>query len=315
MAWIEKRERQKRGAAKTYTVYRVGWRDPSGKTRTRTFDSATDAKRYARDVEHRKDRGDYVDPAAGNITLHDMVGHYLATADLRETTKAKYETLGRLYLSEGIGEMPIRTIGKGDVRTFLADLRVRGKGQPTIEAVSRLLHRVLEVAMEEDRIARIPAHGVHVAPSQPREPRFMTRDEVRKIADEVPDRYRALIWTLAIAGLRIGEASALRVKNVTDTNIRIVESSAEVGGVKVTGPTKSGKSRTVDIAPELRKMLRDHIHTYSNAFDPETYVFTGDQGAQSARTPSARGCSSPRRRAPGSSRCLPSMICGTRLRA
>lgn len=70
------------------------------------------------------------------------------------------------------------------------------------------------------------------------------------------------------------------MKNVTEDSIRVVESSAEVGGRKVTGPPKNGKARTVDIAPELRKMLREHITSYSNAFDPEAYVLTGEQGGQ-----------------------------------
>ena len=155
MAWIEKRQLQHRVAHKVY------WRDPSGKVRTRTFARSDDAKRFAREIEHRKDRGDYVDPAAGNITLAAMVNHYLDTADLRPTTAAKYETLGRLYLTDGIGEQPIRTITKADVRSFHADLRKRGKGTATIEAVARLLHRVLQVAVDEDRIGRNPAHGVH----------------------------------------------------------------------------------------------------------------------------------------------------------
>ena len=274
MAWIEKRQREHHVAHKVY------WRDPSGKVRTRTFTRATDAQRFARDVEHRKDRGDYVDPAAGNITLAAMVDHYLDTADLRPTTAAKYETLGRLYLSDGIGQQAIRTITKADVRSFHADLRKRGKGTATIEAVARLLHRVLEVAVSEDRIGRNPAHGVQVAPAPRREARFLTEAEVGAIADEVPDRYRALVWTLALSGLRIGEAAALRVKHIKGDTIRVVESSAEVRGRKVTGPTKSGKARTVDIPPELRKMIHDHLTTYSNRFAPEALVFPGEHGGQ-----------------------------------
>jgi integrase len=202
------------------------------------------------------------------------------TADLRPTTEAKYETLGRLYLTNGIGEQAIRTIGKADVRALYADLRKRRKGTPTVEAVARLLHRVLEVAVEEDRIGRNPAHGVRVAPAARREPRFLSESEVTAIANEVPLRYRALVWTLALAGLRIGEAAALRVKNVNDTHIRVTESSAEVGGRKITTAPKSGRSRTVDIPPELRKMLREHIRTFSNTFDPETLVFPGRDGGQ-----------------------------------
>lgn len=170
------------------------------------------------------------------------------------------------------------------MRTLYAELRKRGKGTATIEAVARLLHRVLEVAVDEDRIGRNPAHGVTVAPAPQREARFLTESEVSAIANEVPDRYRALVWALALSG---GEAAALRVKHIEGDTIRIVESSAEVRGRKVTGPTKSGKSRTVDVPPELRKMLLEHITTYSNAFDPKALVFPGPRVGSSGRTPSA----------------------------
>jgi hypothetical protein len=39
----------------------------------------------------------------------------------------------------------------------VAELVARGKGAPTIQAVVRLLHRVFEVALEEERIAESPA--------------------------------------------------------------------------------------------------------------------------------------------------------------
>jgi integrase len=275
MAWIQKRQRAHHIAHKVY------WRDPNGKVRTRTFSTAADAKRYAREVEHRKDRGEYVDPAAGSITLAGAFEHMMATAThLRPATRALYEVHGRLYLAGGaLGDRPIRSIGKADVRGFLAELS-KTKNAATVDAVKRLLHRTLEVAVEEDRIGRNPSHGVRVERSRRREVRFLTEAEVGAIAETVPHRYRTLVWTLALSGLRIGEASALRVKNVTESSIRVVESSAEVGGRKVTGPTKSGRERTVDIPPELRKMLREHIATYSNSFNRNALVFTGPDGGE-----------------------------------
>lgn len=295
MAWIETRERRKRAPKvgpqpKTYRVFKVYWRDPAGKIKTRTFEKKAEALRHARGIEVRKDRGDYVDPDIGRATLAELLQHYVDTADIRPTTRAKYEILGRLYIegdgltkTEALGPRAIRTIAKGDVRTFLAELRTKErKGAATVEAVARLLHRVLEVAVDEDRIPRNPAHGVQVAAAQRREPRFLTEEEVKAIVQEVPERYRALVWTLALGGLRIGEASALRVKNLDlkGGTIRVMESSAEVGGRKITGATKSRLSRTVDIPLALRAMLSEHLERFGSRFDAESYVFTGDLGGQ-----------------------------------
>jgi integrase len=277
MAWIEERKRQHR------TAYKVYWRDPSGKVRTKTFARSADAKRYAREVEHRKDTGSYVDPAAGNITLAEAFDHMMTTAThLRPSTRELYAMHGRLYLAGGsLGDRPIRTIGKGDVRTFLAELS-QTKGAATVDAVKRLLHRILEVAVEEDRITRNPAHGVRVERPARREVRFLTEDEVARIAGEVPDRYRTLVWTLAISGLRIGEASAVRVRNLDlkARTIHVVESSSEVAGVKITGATKTGQSRVVDIPAELATMLTDHLERFGNRFAKDSWVFAGPDGGQ-----------------------------------
>jgi integrase len=277
MAWIEERKRQH------HTAYKVYWRDPAGKVRTKTFTRSADAKRYAREVEHRKDTGSYVDPAAGNITLAEAFEHMMATSThLRPSTRELYAMHGRLYLVGGsLGGRPIRSIGKADVREFLAELSAT-RGAATVDAVKRLLHRTLQVAIDEDRIGRNAAHGVRVGKAARRDARFLTEGEVAAITSDVPDRYRALVWTLAISGLRIGEASALRVRNLDlkRRTIRVVESSSEVAGRKITGATKTGQDRTVDIPDELAAMLADHLERFGNRFAQDAYVFTGPDGGQ-----------------------------------
>jgi hypothetical protein len=112
MAWIEERKRQH------HTAYKVYWRDPAGKVRTRTFTRSADAKRHAREMEHRKDTGSYVDPAAGNITLAEAFDHMMATAThLRPSTRT-YAMHGRLYLAGERSVVAHPTIGKADVREF-----------------------------------------------------------------------------------------------------------------------------------------------------------------------------------------------------
>jgi ribosomal protein L12E/L44/L45/RPP1/RPP2 len=46
-----------------------------------------------------------------------------------------------------------------------------------------------------------------------RKARFLDEMEVERIAT-APDRYRALMWTLAVGGLRIEEATVLRVRDL-----------------------------------------------------------------------------------------------------
>ena len=108
------------------------------------------------------------------------------------------------------------------------------------------------------------------------------------IACAVPEPHRALVYFLAYAGVRIGEASALRLKNLDLPRgvVRIVESSAEVGGHKLAaGPTKTRRARPIALAPPLVAELAAHLErhgarTRSGELDPEGFVFLSRGGGQ-----------------------------------
>jgi integrase len=173
----------------------------------------------------------------------------------------------------------LRDIRRGDLERFYADVEGRSS-LATRRAIQQLVRRLFTVAVNSEWIARNPAAGIPMPPSEQREPRFLTETEVRAIAQHVAPRYEALIWTLALTGLRIGEATALRVKNVNGV-IRVLENSPEVMGKKITGTPKTlGSRRDVPIPKALRQMLKEHIRSHSNVFDPEAYVFTSARGEQ-----------------------------------
>jgi hypothetical protein len=97
-----------------------------------------------------------------------------------------------------------------------------------------------------------------------------------------PDPYRALVLFLGFAGLRIGEASALRVKNLdlTARTVRVVENSPEVGGRKYIGPTKTTKARTVRFGAGLAGILKAHLAAFGTPLDPDPFAFTSPDGEQ-----------------------------------
>ena len=74
MAWIEKRSGK----------YRVRYRDPSGRNRSRTFMRKADADRFGFEVEVDMERGDWIDPRKSAISLQEwsetFVGSSLSLA-------------------------------------------------------------------------------------------------------------------------------------------------------------------------------------------------------------------------------------------
>jgi integrase len=114
------------------------------------------------------------------------------------------------------------------------------------------------------------------------ERRIPSLETVVAIATAVGDRYRALVYTAALAGLRAGELSGLERRHI-DLIHRIitVEQQAQVvvGQGRVLGPPKSEAGRRrVAIPGELAYILERHLATYVGP-SPDAVVFTGDKGA------------------------------------
>jgi len=74
--------------------WRVRYRDPSGRQRSRSFARKIDAERFLISVEDSKLRGVYVDPAAGRVAFGEWAERwYATTAALRHSTRTDYRVL------------------------------------------------------------------------------------------------------------------------------------------------------------------------------------------------------------------------------
>lgn len=281
-AWIEARE-GKKGKS-----YRVGWRDHARKRRySKPFTRKTDAVNFKRNLEHSLGAGTYVDPAEGKITLGQFFHHFMAnppvTTGLKPSTRALYETHARLYILPGLGDRPLNSIRRQDVSAFLSGLeRPRGGvvGASTKEHVYRQLRRLLNYAVLEGRIAANPARGLTVEKAQSLGPRFMSADEVEELVHAHPDRYRALILLACWTGPRFGELSALRVKHLDylRRRVSILGAASHVGGRRYEGTTKTRRTRSVPVPPNVWDALVMHVERYGDPKDPEAYVFTAAEG-------------------------------------
>ena len=128
-----------------------------------------------------------------------------------------------------------------------------------------------------------PAAHVELPKARKDEQRYLTPDQISAVADQINPRYRALILTLGVAGLRIGEASALRRRavDVIGQRIHIFEAVAKVQSPGqpaqwITSTPKSGKDRHVAIPRHLSLALNKHLTTYPG--DADGLVFTTSTG-------------------------------------
>ena len=97
--------------------------------------------------------------------------------------------------------------------------------------------------------------------------RFLSAREVALLADAIEPRYATLVYFLAYAGVRIGEAAALKIDKLDLLRgyVTIEDTLSEVAGRLSIGPTKTGNKRRVTLPPFLRAILADYIPRYPSA--------------------------------------------------
>ena len=153
----------------------------------------------------------------------------------------------------------MRDITREDVKAWVDAMASRGVPAPTIDKAARTLRACLNEALKDGKLEVNPATRIETPDVADREAFFLTAGQVDAIAQAVPDRDRALVYCLAYTGMRIGEASALRLRNVDFLRKRIAisENSPEVAGRKLPpGKTKSKSKRAVPMFDELARNLR-----------------------------------------------------------
>jgi integrase len=273
MASIEKRVRNGR------VTYRVRYRDPSHKQRSRVFTRKADAQRFLNETESAKLKGTWTDPALGRVLFRDWLGEWWATTtDLRPTTRARDESLLRTLALPQFGDAPLAAISQRDVRAWVAQLSRGDLAPATVQKAYQVLAKVLGAAVDAGMLAQSPCRRVPLPKIEREEMRFLTPAQITKLADVIRPQYRALILVGAYGGLRIGELAGLRRRRVDllRGTVEVAEILTEVRGRLFLGPPKTRASRRrVGLPQAVTSELARHLGTPGGADD---LVFTAPQG-------------------------------------
>jgi integrase len=256
--------------------WRPRYRDLAGREHARHFDRKVDAIRWLDSVTAAIETGTYVDPKAGNCTLGEYAQTWLSRqVQLKPSTRSRYTAIVRRHVVPAFGSVPLVKLERSAVAAWVLDLVDGGLAAPTVRHAHRILHMILNTAVDDGRLVRNPASRVKLPRDRGREKRFLSHAEVAALADAAgPDRL--IILVLAYCGLRFGELAALRVRNVDPLRRRlhIEESVAEVDGVMIFGTPKSHQCRSVPVSRSLIDALAEAC-AGKNSSD---LVFTAPRG-------------------------------------
>jgi len=256
--------------------WRARYRGPDGRERARHFDRKIDAERWLNSVEHAKNRGEWIDPARAQVTVGAWCDRWLDTqVQLKPTTRVRYEGLVARHVKPTWGRVPLAKVAPADVDAWLGALLRSGLSAASVRYAHRVLSLALAHAVRDGRIARNPADGVKLPRAAARPKRYLTHDEVARLAEECGP-HRTLVFVLAYTGLRWGEAVALQVGDVDLMRRRIAvqRAMAEVRGQAVVGTPKDHERRDVPVPAFLVDELAQHVAGRS----PSDLVFPGTRG-------------------------------------
>lgn len=249
--------------------YRVRYRKPDhSQANKRGFRTKRDAELYLASVEVKKSRGDYIDAAEARATIGELGEQWMtAQTHLKPSSVAVVESAWRLHVRPAWGTRAIGEIRHSDVQQWVSGLSAGGDGFGKAKSPA-LVHRcygilagILDVAVRDRRLASNPARGVSLPRKVSKEHRYLSHQQLHRLA-QASGRNATLILLLGYTGVRWGEASALRVKDVdlTRRRLHIVENAVFVRGEVIVGSPKTHKRRSVPFPALLDGPLRDAIH-------------------------------------------------------
>jgi integrase len=249
-----------------------------------TFRTKAEANQWLSTVEADRARGLWIDPRAGRVPLDEYARRWLESkVGVSPRTREIYELQLRLHVLPpvrpdvpALGSVPLADITPELVRAWYGGLAATRGPSVAAKAYSRL-RQILGQAVDDDRIAKNPCRINHGAVERHPEQRFASLIELYQLAGAVPDRYRALVLTAGLGGLRQGELFALRRRDVdllhASISVRRKRLRLASGLVIEDHPKSEAGRRRVAIPSPLVMELDRHLLAYVAAA-ADAYVFT-----------------------------------------
>ena len=299
-------------------------RDGRTYTGPETFGSEADAWAWLATVEASMVTGQWRPGARSTATLDSYARKWIAEHPrLKDTTRALYGNDYRLHVEPYLGHLPLRELSPAVVSTWHARLRADLKaqaierraraearaaaqnkdgramgprsattrdGSATAARCYRLLRAICNGALKDHEIQENPcqldgAGSPEITAGADERP-TLSAAEVATLADAVPPRYKTLVLVLAWAGLRIGEATALRRDDVDLTpgheSLRVSERVIRIPGAgwDYGSPKSRAGRRRVPVPPHVAAELVEHLATYTGP-EGDSLVFPTRTGATS----------------------------------
>lgn len=265
------------------------------------YPTKTSAKRRMAAMVADRMRGDFLDPQGGKLLLNDWIDTYWPSYEstLKPSARRSEESRVRIHIRPLLGSMPLGEIGDLVVQQFVHDIG-RGVPHPSVEGkwlrrplspksvrnVHAILHKLLQAAVAQRYLRLNPSAGTSMPPRRHKEMRFLTAPEIDRLLAACSgeyERWYPFVLLMVATGLRYGEASALRVRDVDvlGGSLTVLRTRHEVdGGAYLFTEPKTSSSRRTVVFP---KQVASELVPLVAAKNRGAALFTLDDGTPMTR--------------------------------
>ena len=276
----------------------VRYTAPDGKTYTApmTFTTLTDARGWLTKTDADIAQSLWRTPTkiSDELTFGEYADRWLGDRSLKPRTRAHYRALLDHHLVPTFGDVAIGGITPTSIRAWYT---VVGVGMPTLRAHAYgLLRVILATAVADELLVANPVH-IRGAGSVKRaiKIRPASLDELEALVAKMPAKYRVMTLLAAWCGLRFGEVTELRRKDVdlkgevlrirrAVTWVPQPKQDPDTGAAKPPGtravvgtPKSAAGIRDVAIPPHLLPAIKAHLRDYAQD-GPDGLLFPSPTG-------------------------------------
>ena len=261
--------------------WRARYRDEAGHEHAQHFDRKIDAQRWLDEVTTSVVTGNYVDPKAGRVTFKQFY------ADWSKRQLWVPKTRENANLATGsvpFADKPMKAIRRSHVETWVKAMS--GKlAASTIKTRYGIVRSVFRAAVADKTIAADPSEGITLPRRRKAEAamRIPTIEEIGQLlvhsdSTRVSTRkgFRAYVALCAFAGLRLGEAAGVQVRDIDflRRQLTVTRQLQRDGSTYAVRPPKYGSERVIYLADELVIILSEHVAAHVGEGGPDRWLFT-----------------------------------------
>lgn len=246
--------------------YRVRYLDLHGVERSKSYPDRQKgaAEAFLHEIENDKNKGTYLDPAAGRMTFRQFAERWLAAQTFNESTRDSVEVRLRIHVYPHFGDMELRAIGPATIQGWLRQLQQRGLAETYRRTIFANVSGVFTAAIDDERLRRNPCAARSVTRPRGEYPKIVpwTAERVNAVRRELGERYRLALTLGAGCGVRQGEAFGMSIDDVDGEILNVVRQVKLMRGRFVFAPPKHGRPRAVPLPASVVASLRMHVERF-----------------------------------------------------